>query len=139
MRYMMIVKGDPSLEQVEPTREGFEVMGKYNQSLRDAGVLLAVDGLAPTSEGARLTFKAGKATVKDGPFTEAKELVAGFWIIQVRNKEEAIEWARRIPFMNGESVEVRRLAEAADFADVMAPDHLERRKAVEADMYGKSH
>lgn len=138
MRAMMIVKYDGGFEQrVKPSREAFAAMGKYNQSLRDAGVLLALDGLAPSKEGARVTFSAGKPTVKDGPFTESTELVGGFWIIQVRDLDEAVEWAKRIPFMNGESVEVRRLSEAADFADKMEPDHLERRKALEADMYSK--
>ncbi|HEX4298740.1 MAG TPA: YciI family protein [Devosia sp.] len=119
MRFMVIVKSDPILEQTMPTREAFAAMGKYNQTLRDAGVLLALDGLSSSKDGARVTFSGNKPTVKDGPFTEAKELVAGFWIIQVRNKEEAVEWAKRIPFSNGESVEVRRISEAADFADIM--------------------
>lgn len=136
MRFMVIVKNDPASEQTKPTKEAFAAMGKYNQQLRDAGVLLALDGLSSSKDGARVTFGGnGKATVKDGPFTEAKELVAGFWIIQVRDKQEAVEWAKRIPFMNGESVEIRRISEASDFADVMEPDHLERRKSMEADMY----
>ncbi len=139
MRFMVIVKGDNSLDQAKPDPKAFAAMGKYNQALLDAGVLLAMDGLAPTTEGARVTFDNGKPTVKDGPFSEAKELVAGFWIIQVRNKEEAVEWAKRIPFMNGESVEIRRVMDSADFGEVMAPDHLERRKAFEAGQYGKSN
>lgn len=139
MRFMIIVKSDPTQEQAKPTREMFEAIGKSNQTLRDAGVLLALDGLSSSKDGARVSFNNGKTTVKDGPFTEAKELVAGFWIIQVRDKEEAVEWARRIPFSDGASVEVRRISEASDFADVMEPDHLERRKSFEAEMYRKSN
>ncbi len=117
MRFMMMVKSDPSLEQAEVKRADLEAMGKYNQSLRDAGVLVMVDGLRASSLGARVTYKGGQAMVKDGPFTESKELVGGFWILQVKSKEEAIELAKRIPFANGESVEIRQIAEAGDFKD----------------------
>lgn len=84
MRYMIIVKNDPQSENTMPGPEVFEAMGKFNQELVDAGILLAADGLAPSKNGALVTYKDGKVTVKDGPFTEAKELVAGFWIIQVK-------------------------------------------------------
>jgi len=92
-------------------------MGKFNQSLVDAGILLAAEGLTGSKDGAIVTFrKGGKFEVKDGPFTEAKELVAGFWIIQTKSREEAVEWAKRIPgFADGETVEVRRVAEMSDF------------------------
>ena len=95
-------------------------MRKYNEQLQKAGVLLALDGLAPPSTmSARVTFKSGKSTVTDGPFTEAKEVVGGFWIIQVKSREEALEWASRIPGSENEMVEVRRLLEITDFpADV---------------------
>ncbi len=138
MRFMMIVKSDPVSEQQAPRREDFETMGKYNQSLRDAGVLLTLDGLLSSSHGARVTFSDGKASVTDGPFTEAKELVAGFWIIQVKSKEEAVEWARRIPFSHGESVEVRRISEAADFKDIMSPGAMAEDEAMRAEFSGTS-
>ena len=139
MRFMMIVKSDPVSEQQTPKAEDFEMMGKYNQTLRDAGVLLTLDGLSSSKDGAKVTFNNGKPTVKDGPFTEAKELVAGFWIIQVRSKEEAIEWAKRIPFSHGESVEIRRVAEASDFADIMSPSAMADEEAMRAEFSGKSN
>jgi hypothetical protein len=128
MRFMIIVKSTPALENVEPPPEMFEEMGKYNQSLVDAGILLAGEGLTGSKDGAIVTFKkGGKFEVKDGPFTEAKELVAGFWIIQVKSLDEAVEWAKRIPgFADGEHVEVRRVAEMSDFEDVMTPEALAR-------------
>jgi hypothetical protein len=92
-----------------------EVMGKYNEQLHKAGVLLALDGLTPPSMGARVTFKGGKSKVTDGPFTEAKEVVGGYWIIQVKSREEALEWASRIPGKDNEMVEVRRMFEITDF------------------------
>jgi hypothetical protein len=137
MRFMMIVKSDPVSEQQAPTAEDFATMGRYNESLRDAGILLALDGLASSKDGAKVTFDKGKTTVKDGPFTEAKELVAGFWIIQVRSKEEAIEWAKRIPFSHGESVEVRRVAEMSDFADIIPPAAAAEEEAKRAASSGK--
>jgi hypothetical protein len=117
MRFMIIVKTRPELENVEPDPAMFEDMGKYNQSLVDAGILLAAEGLTGSKDGAIVTFrKGGKFEVKDGPFTEAKELVAGFWIIQTKSREEAVVWAKRIPgFADGETVEVRRVAEMSDF------------------------
>jgi hypothetical protein len=130
MRFMILVKGDGPSENLPPKPGMFEAMGKYNQELQDAGVLLALEGLAPSRDGARVTYDGNKASVVDGPFSEAKELVGGFWIIQVRNKEEAVEWARRIPFMHGESVEIRRLTELSDFEGVMTPETL----AAEAEM-----
>lgn len=139
MRFMMIVKGTPELEQTTPTREDFECMGQYNDQLRAAGVLRTLDGLAPSRDGARINFKAGKPTVIDGPFTEAKELVAGFWIIEVKSKAEAIEWAKKIPFNNGEWVEVRRIAELDEFKDIMAPETVARENRMRAEFSGKSN
>jgi hypothetical protein len=92
-----------------------EKMTKYNDSLSKAGVLLALDGLHPLSMGARITFSGGKAQVKDGPFPEAKEVIGGYWIIQVKSKEEAIEWAKRAPMPDGEMIEVRQVQEISDF------------------------
>jgi hypothetical protein len=132
MRYMIIVKTRPELENVEPDPSMFEDMGKYNQSLVDAGILLAAEGLTGSKDGAIVTFnKKTGHTVKDGPFTEAKELVAGFWIIQVKSLDEAVEWAKRIPgFADGENVEVRRVAEISDFADTVPPEVMATEQAM---------
>jgi hypothetical protein len=118
MRFLVMVKSEPKLYDKPIRRGDLDAMGKYNQSLRDAGVLRAVDGLLDTAHGARVTYRDGEATVTDGPFTEAKEVVAGFWVIEVKSKDEAVEWTKHIPFFNGESVEIRQIAEASDFADV---------------------
>jgi hypothetical protein len=93
-------------------------MGKFNEELVKAGVMLAGEGLHPTSKGARIRYEHGKSTVIDGPFTESKELVAGFWLIQVKSKEEAIEWMKRAPFDGGATIELRQIFEPADFAPV---------------------
>jgi hypothetical protein len=132
MRYMIIVKSRPEIENTAPPPEMFEEMGKFNQSLIDAGVLLAAEGLTESRDGAIVTFrKGGKFEVKDGPFTEAKELVAGFWIIQVSSLDEAVAWAKRIPgFADGETVEIRRVAEASDFEGVMSPEAMAREEAM---------
>jgi hypothetical protein len=128
MRYMIIIKSTPQTENREYPPEMYEEMGKFNQELVDAGILLAGEGLTGSKDGAILTYrKGGKFEVKDGPFTEAKELVAGFWIIQVKSLDDAVAWAKRIPgFTDGEHVEVRRVAEASDFTDVMSPEALAR-------------
>ena len=118
MRYMMIVKAtDASEAGALPTEAHLAVMGKYNEELQKAGVLLDLSGLRPTSAGARVRFARGNAKVIDGPFTETKELIAGYWIIQVRSKEEAIEWAKRIPAEVCEvgEVELRPFYELEDF------------------------
>ena len=96
-------------------------MGKFNEEMVKQGVMLAGEGLQASSKGARVTFKGGKPTVTDGPFTEAKELVAGFWLIQAKDKAEAVEWARRVPFVDGE-IEVRQVFELEDFGDNEAID-----------------
>jgi len=115
MRFMMLVKSDEQSEAgVIPDEKVFSDMAKYNEELVKAGALLAAEGLHPSSNGTRIRLSGGKYTVKDGPFAEAKELVAGFWLIQTKSKEEAIEWARRVPFEDGE-VEVRPLFELEDF------------------------
>ena len=122
MRFMMIVKADRRTEAgVLPTQEDFAVMGKYNERLIKAGVLVDAAGLQPTSKGARVTSQNGKIVVTDGPFVETKELIAGYWVINVKSKAEAIEWARQIPFekIPGDGrlpeVEVRQFFEDADF------------------------
>ena len=125
MRFMMLLKADKTTEAgVLPTQKDLEVMGKYNEELVKAGVLLDGAGLQPSSKGAKVTFQNGKPQVTDGPFTETKELLAGYWMIQVKSKEEAIEWAKRAPFAklpsNGRApeIELRQMFEITDFADV---------------------
>ena len=116
MRFMILVKANADSEAgVLPSEQELAEMGRYNEELVRAGVLLAGEGLHPTSSGARVRFSGGERTVVDGPFTETEELLAGFWLIQVRSREEALEWVRRIPFQEGE-VEIRQVFEAADFA-----------------------
>ena len=119
MRYMIVVKASQQSEAGQlPTEEQFAAMGKYNEELQKAGVLLDLSGLKPTSKGARVKYADGKVTVVDGPFAESKELIAGFWIIQVKSKQEAIEWARRIPaaICNVREVELRPFYELEDLA-----------------------
>jgi hypothetical protein len=122
MRFMMMIKGNTQTEAGElPDEKALAAMAKYNQQLVDAGVLLDGAGLQASSQGARITFSGGKPSVKDGPFAEAKELIAGYWIIQVKSKAEAIEWARRVPFNTdtphaGEGeIELRRMFDMEDF------------------------
>jgi hypothetical protein len=130
MRFMIIIKNDPKSEDQMPGPEVFQAMGAYNQSLVDAGILLAAEGLSGSKDGAIVGVAKGKHVVKDGPFTEAKELVAGFWIIQVKSKDEAIEWAKRIPLGDGEAVEVRRVAELSDFEGVMPAETIAQEEAM---------
>lgn len=122
MRFMMLMipKGYESAQPgTMPDPAAVSKMMKYNEELQRAGVLLALDGLHPPSAGARISFQGGKPKVTDGPFTEAKEVVGGYWMIQVKSKEEAIEWARRCPGSDNEVIEVRQVQEFADFpADV---------------------
>ena len=125
MRFMMLLKADKITEAgVLPTQKDLEVMGKYNEELVKAGVLIDGAGLQPSSKGARVTFPGGKAQVTDGPFAETKELVAGYWIIHVKSKEEAIEWAKRVPLgpLPGSDrvpeIELRQMFELEDFPDV---------------------
>jgi hypothetical protein len=122
MRFMMIVKADEKSEAgVMPDEKLLSDMTKYNEDLARAGALLDASGLKPTSKGARVTFSGAKPRVTDGPFTETKELVAGYWLIQVKSKEEAIEWARRVPFVDGQ-IEIRPLFELEDFGSSEAVD-----------------
>ena len=120
MRFMVIIKADASFEAGEmPSERLLTEFGKYNEELVKAGVLLASEGLHPSSKGARVRLSGSKRTVVDGPFTETKELVAGFWLIQATSKEEAIEWAKRIPNPDGgdAEVEIRQVFETEDFAE----------------------
>jgi hypothetical protein len=116
MRFMMIMIPTPKDEaEWGPTPGAVAAMSKYNDELTKAGVLLALDGLHPTSKGARVSFAGGKATVTDGPFTEAKEMIGGYWLIQAKSKEEAVQWASRCPAAAGDTIEVRQVYEMADF------------------------
>jgi hypothetical protein len=119
MRFMMIMIPAVYQKPVDPnfalSTEGFEKMMKYNESLAKAGVLLSLDGLHPPEGGARIRFDSGKGVATDGPFTEAKELVGGFWMIQVKSKEEAVEWAKRAPAEKGDVIEVRQVFEMTDY------------------------
>jgi hypothetical protein len=123
MRVMVIVKANPESESgVLPNREILTEMGKFNEELVKAGVMLAGEGLHASSKGVRVKFGGGKSTVIDGPFTETKELIAGFWLWQVKSIEEAVEWIRRSPFRKGsETIEIRRVFEAEDFTE-MTPE-----------------
>jgi hypothetical protein len=123
MRFMVIVKADKNSEAgVMPSREILTAMGKFNEELVKAGVMLAGEGLHPTSKGKRVRFSGGKHTVIDGPFTESKELIAGFWLWQVRSMEEAVEWLKRSPFDGGTEIEIRQVFEADDFGAELTPE-----------------
>jgi hypothetical protein len=116
MRFMMFMYPGISEEEWNPSAEDMAAMSRYNEELRKAGMLLALDGLHPPAEGARVDFADDKVTVTDGPFAEAKEVVGGYWLIQARSKEEAVEWAKRCPGENC-SIEVRRVFEMEEFPE----------------------
>jgi hypothetical protein len=123
MRVMVIVKADNSSEAgILPDKEILEKMGKYNDELVKAGVMLAGEGLQASSKGKRVKFSGDKRTITDGPFAEAKELIAGFWLWQVRSMDEAVEWLKRAPFDGGTEVEIRRVFEAEDFGENLTPE-----------------
>lgn len=133
MRFMVLVKADKNSEAgVMPSTELLAQMGKYNEELVKAGVMLAGEGLHPSSKGARVKFSGKKRTVIDGPFAETKELVAGFWIWQVKSKAEAIEWLKRAPFDGGTEVELRQIFETEDFGAEMTPELREQENRLRA-------
>ena len=135
MRFMVIVGADKNTEAgVMPSQELLAAMGKYNEELVNAGVLLAGEGLHPSSKGARVRFSGSNRTVIDGPFAESKELVAGFWIFQVKSLEEAIEWVKRSPNpLEGESeIEIRQIFEAEDFGAEFTPELREQEERIRA-------
>jgi hypothetical protein len=137
MRFMVLVKADKDSEAgVLPSQELLAEMGKFNEELVKAGVMLAGEGLQASSKGARVKFSGNKRTVTDGPFTETKELVAGFWLWQVRSKEEAIEWLKRAPFREGE-VEIRQVFEAEDFGDEFTPELREQEERLRKEIAAK--
>jgi len=134
MRFMIIVKANKDSEAgVLPTEKMLTEMGKFNEELVKAGVMLAGDGLHPSSKGARVKFSGGKTTLIDGPFAETKELVAGYWIWRVKSKQEAIEWLKRAPFEDTE-VEIRQVFEAEDFGDEFTPELREQEERLRGKM-----
>ena len=145
MRVMIIAKATKeseagtAWEDRELLTKVMAEMGKFNEELLKAGVLIAAEGLHPSSKGVRVQFSGDKRTVIDGPFTETKELVAGFWLWEVKSMEEAIEWVKRCPNpMPGDSeIEIRPVVDMADFGDVMTPEHLERAQRLREQAYAK--
>jgi len=133
MRFMVIVKADKSSEAgVLPDQKILTEMGKFNEQLVKAGVMLAGEGLHSSKDGARVRFDGKKRTVTDGPFAETKELVAGFWLWQVKSREEAIEWVKRAPFGDGAEIEIRQVFEAADFGAELTPELREQAERLRA-------
>jgi hypothetical protein len=136
MRYMVIVKADKDSEAgIVPSQKLLADMMKFNEELANAGVMLAAEGLHPSSKGARVKFSGGKTTVIDGPFAETKELVAGFWLWQCKSKDEAIEWLKRAPF-EGTEVEIRQVFEMEDFGDQFTPELREQEERIRAQVAG---
>ncbi|HET8824277.1 MAG TPA: YciI family protein [Terriglobales bacterium] len=132
MKVMVFVKANPGYEAGQmPSTELLTNMGKYNEELVKAGIMLAGDGLKPSSKGKRVKFDGKKRTIIDGPFAETKELVAGYWIWQVRSLDEAVEWLKRAPFDGGEEVEIRPVFEPEDFGASLTPEIRERRKRLD--------
>ena len=129
MRFMVMVPASEESEAgVMPTQEELAEMGKYNEELVKAGVMLAGEGLHPTSKGARVEFSGDKPTVTDGPFTESKELIAGFWILQTKDRDEVLEWVKRAPFPEGVELEVRQVFEEDDFGEEFTPELREQER-----------
>jgi len=130
---MVIVKADKNSEAgVMPNQQVLAAMGKYNEELVNAGIMLAGEGLHPTSKGARVRFSGTSRTVIDGPFAESKELIAGFWIWKVASREEAIEWLKRAPFDGGTEIELRQIFEAEDFGAEFTPELREQEERLRA-------
>src|SRR2546422_3762768 len=133
MRFMVLVKASQESEAgAMPSQEILAAMGNYNEELVKAGVMLAGDGLHPSSKGARVRFDGSKRTVIDGPFAETKELIAGFWLWQVKSKEEAIEWLKRAPFDGGTEIELRQVFESEDFGEAFTPELREQEERIRA-------
>lgn len=140
MRFMILVKASKDSEAgVLPTEQELTEMGKFNEELSKAGIMLAGEGLHPTSKAVRVQFVGSRRTVIDGPFTETKELLAGYWVWQVKSRDEAIEWAKRIPFHDaaGTEVEIRQIFEAEDFGDAYTPEVRETEERIRAQTAGK--
>jgi hypothetical protein len=138
MRFMVIVKANKESEAgVLPNKEILNLMGKYNEELVKAGVMLAAEGLQPSSKGKRVKFSGPNPTVIDGPFAETKELIAGFWLWQAKSMEEAIEWLKRSPFGGGVEIEIRPLYEICDFGEAATPEIKERDQRLRAQLAGR--
>ncbi len=138
MRFMVIVKADKNSEAgVMPDEKLLTEMGRYNEELVKAGVMLAGEGLHPSSKGVRIRFDGAKRTVIDGPFAETKELIAGFWLLQVKSRDEAISWIKRAPFDGGAEVEIRQVFEAEDFGAEFTPELREKEDRLRAEMAKK--
>jgi hypothetical protein len=138
MRFMVIVKANEESEAgVLPDAKILGAMGKYNEELVKAGVMLAGEGLHPSSKGVRVKFDGGKRTITDGPFSETKELIAGFWLWQVKSKEEAIEWLKRAPFDGGTEIELRQVFEVEDFGANLTPELREQEDRLRAQLEEK--
>jgi hypothetical protein len=138
MRVMVIVKANKESEAgVLPDKEILTRMGKYNEELVKAGIMLAGDGLHPTAKGKRVRFSGAIRTVIDGPFTETKELIAGYWLWQVRSMEEAVEWLKRAPFDGGEEVEIRQVFEPEDFGANLTPELREQEQKLREQISSK--
>jgi hypothetical protein len=138
MRFMVIIKANEDSEAgVLPSEELLTAMGKYNEELVRAGVLLAGEGLHPSSRGVRVRFSGGKQTVIDGPFGATKELIAGFWLIQVRSREEALAWVKRVPVEDTE-IEIRQVFEAEDFGPALTPELREQEDRLRAEIAAKA-
>lgn len=138
MRFMVIVKADKDSEAgVMPSQEILTAMGKYNETLANAGVMLAGEGLQPSSKGARVRFSGKKRTVIDGPFIETKELIAGFWLWQCESLDKAIEWLKRAPFDGGAEVEIRQVFEAEDFGAEFTPELREQEERIRQQVAGQ--
>lgn len=139
MRFLVLVKASPESEAgVMPKQNELAEMGKFNEELVKAGVMLAGEGLHPSSKGVRVKFDGKKRTVTDGPFAETKELVAGFWMWQVKSKEEAIEWLKRAPFDGGTEVELRQVFEAEDFGEEFTPELREQEERLRQQVASKA-
>ena len=138
MRVMVLVPGDENSERGQmPDEKELAEMGNFNEELVKAGVMLAGEGLHPTSKAARVRFEGDKKTVIDGPFTESKELIAGYWLWQVRDMDEAIEWIKRAPFGGGVEIEIRPVFETEDFGDAMTPELREQEERLRAQTEGQ--
>ena len=139
MKVMVLVKASPASEAGEmPGTELLTEMGRFNEALVKAGILLAGEGLHPSSRGARVRFDGRQRTVIDGPFGETRELMAGFWLWQVRNLDEAIEWIKRAPFDGGAEIELRPVLEADDFGDALTPELREQEARLAADLHARN-
>jgi hypothetical protein len=140
MRFMLIVKATKESEAgILPSEKELAEMGKFNEELVKAGLMLAGEGLQPSSKGARIRFSGKKRTVIDGPFAESKELIAGFWLIQAKSLAEAIEWVKRVPFGEGpeSEIEIRQVFEAEDFGEAFTPELREQEERLRAQTAGK--